>query len=119
MFKVVEQTQPSDEAGASEESPTHPSRSRSSLDFGQVCAHLSNEHTFLAWIWTGDEGPRKVMDSTFADDQPHTVLVDIHFAGVNGRVQGFGLGFEALASLSRCTVQFSGIQIENIGMVKS
>ncbi|HLK57030.1 MAG TPA: DUF202 domain-containing protein [Chthonomonadaceae bacterium] len=53
MLKVVEQIQPSDETGASEESPAHPSRIKSSLDFGQICAHLSNERTFLAWVWTG------------------------------------------------------------------
>lgn len=73
----------------------------------------------LAWIWTSNEGSRNVLDSTFADNQPHTVLIDLHFAGVNGKMQSFGLGFKALASLSQCTVQFSGIQIENIGMVKS
>ena len=53
MLKVVEQTQPSDQTNASEESPAHPSQIKPSLDFGQVCAHLSNERTFLAWIWTG------------------------------------------------------------------
>jgi len=53
MLKVVEQTQPSEEMGSFEESPAHLSRIKSSLDFGQICAHLSNERTFLAWVWTG------------------------------------------------------------------
>ena len=37
-----------------EETPsTAESRAESAYDFGQVCANLSNERTFLAWIWTG------------------------------------------------------------------
>ena len=53
MLKVVAHTQPSGEMDSSLESPVHPPRIKPSLDFGQVCAHLSNERTFLVWTWTG------------------------------------------------------------------
>ena len=47
MLKITEETQL--EQINSSEQP----QANTQLDFGQVCAHLSNEHTFLAWIWTG------------------------------------------------------------------
>jgi len=47
MLKITEETQ-LEHTRSSEES-----QAKAQLDFGQVCAHLSNERTFLAWVWTG------------------------------------------------------------------
>ena len=47
MLRTTEETRA--EQTHSSEQP----QAKAQLDFGQVCAHLSNERTFLAWIWTG------------------------------------------------------------------
>lgn len=47
MLRITEETR--SEQTRSSEQP----QAKAQFDFGQVCAHLSNERTFLAWIWTG------------------------------------------------------------------
>jgi len=47
MLRITEETR--SELTNSSEQP----QAKAQLDFGQVCAHLSNERTFLAWAWTG------------------------------------------------------------------
>src|SRR5438067_1646856 len=67
MWKLTQELQPSEQTQASRTaSATEPTevtqealpaseqaQDRNPLDYGQVCAHLSNERTFLAWTWTG------------------------------------------------------------------
>jgi len=80
-------------------------------------ATSSQDVAIVATVWTSINTSQNVMLSTFNDEKPHSVIIDLHFQAINKRIVGIALGFQMLADQEICWAQYSDIQLQGIGTV--